>query len=553
MKYIRQNDILDSPMLLKISDLSKHVGARELIKQDEFAIYPREKIALIGRNGQGKSTLLKILSGEDTDFSGTLETKKDLRVILTRQEHLTDNTITPLDYILNNVPLYNEYGKVIENYEGGDHSDMHSYSDAVEYYSEHGYYYIKDLILETLKDFQLDNDKAFHPLHTLSGGEKRFVELVRVMYSQADLLLIDEPTNHMDYIGKEQFINWLRGATESVLVVTHDRDVLRHVTKILELKDKQLNIFNGNYDHYLKQNTTTTTNSVIQYQNQLKRLDEAKKKVDWGLQMRAKSKDWKIRYDHWLRDYEKLKAETVKPSFWIDQDSKEMLDKEVMDSYHKYKEKNINIKITGNKERINEVLTIRHLSLGYNKPLFKDISFMIRAGERVFIKGRNGAGKSTLVRTIISTYKKETPKATLFEGEIKQGVSLRIGEYEQEISSKYLKLPLGNAIKQAYEDNGLNIEDGNVKRLLAQYLFDPTLEFNQPLESLSGGQKARFQIIKMLSNNPNLLILDEPTNHLDLPSIEELENALQSYDGGVLYISHDNYFIKKMGGTVIEI
>jgi ATPase subunit of ABC transporter with duplicated ATPase domains len=540
-------------MLIKLTNLSKHVGAKELISQDEFAIYPREKIALIGRNGHGKSTLLKILAGLDTDYSGELETRKNLSVILTQQEHLTDETITPMDYILGNVPHYKEYEKVIQEYEDGTHTDMHTYSDAVEYYSEHGYYYIKDLILETLKDFQLDEQKINQPLQNLSGGEKRFVELVRVMYSQADLLLIDEPTNHMDYIGKEQFITWLKSSDDAMIIVTHDRDVLKHVGKIIELKDKKLNIFNGNYDHYLKQNTTSTTNSVIQYQNQLKRLDEAKKRVDWGLKMRAKSKDWKIRYDHWLRDYEKLKAETVKPSFWIDQDSKEMLDKEVIDSYHKYKEKNINIKLAENKERVSELLTIRHLSLGYDHPLFNEVSFMMRAGERVFIKGRNGAGKSTLVRTIIATYKEEQPKAKIFEGDIKQGVTLRIGEYEQEINKKYLHLTLGQAIKQAYAEVGLTIEDSHIKRLLAQYLFDPTLEFNQTLDTLSGGQKARFQIIKMLATNPNLLILDEPTNHLDLPSIEELENALQSFEGGILYISHDNYFIKKMGGTVIEI
>jgi len=540
-------------MLVKISNLSKYVGAKELLSQDEFAIYPREKIALIGRNGQGKSTLLRILCGEDKDFSGSLETKKGLSVILTRQEHLTDNTSTPMEYILESLPHYKHHLAIIEKYEAGDHSDMHSYTDAVGYFSDHGYYYVKDIIIETLKDFQLNEEKISSSLHTLSGGEKRFVELVRVMYSQADLLLIDEPTNHMDYVGKEQFITWLNSSDEAMIVVTHDRDVLKHVDKIIELKDKKLHIFKGNYDHYLKQNATSTTNSVIQYQNQLKRLDDAKKKVDWGLQMRSKSKDWKIRYDHWLRDYEKLKEETVKPSFWIDQESKEMMDKDVADSYHKFKEKNINIKLAQNKERVSELLAIRHLSLGYNKPLFTEKNFIIKSGERIYIKGRNGAGKSTLVRTIIATYKNQEPKAKIFEGEIKPGVILRIGEYEQEISTKYLPLSLGQAIKEAYKENGTDVEDAFAKRIMAQYLFDTVLEFNQPVGTLSGGQKARFQIIKMLSNNPNLLILDEPTNHLDLPSIEELENALQAFEGGILYISHDNYFIKKMGGDVLEI
>ena len=173
--------------------------------------------------------------------------------------------------------------------------------------------------------------------------------------------------------------------------------------------------------------------------------------------------------------------------------------------------------------------------------------------DRVFIKGRNGTGKSTLVRTILSTYKEQKPKATLFAGQIKCGPILRIGEYEQEISPKYLPLPLGEAIAKVYEEYNIPIDDRKIKSLLAQYLFDPSTDEKQKIEVLSGGQKARFQIIKMLANKPNLLILDEPTNHLDLPSIEELDNALKEYQGGILYISHDNYFIEKIGGTVVEI
>lgn len=540
-------------MLLKIANLSKHIGAKELIADLDFTIYPKEKVALIGRNGHGKSTLLRILSGEDTEFTGDIEKKKNLRIVLTRQEHIHNNQIPALDYILESVPQYTEYGKIIQDYESGESKDLHAYTDAVNFYSDNGYYYIKDLILESLKSFQIDNDKAIQPLATLSGGQKRFIELVRVMYSQADLLLIDEPTNHMDYVGKEQFIEWLKGATESVIIVSHDRDVLKHVNKIIELKDKKLLTFNGNYDHYLKQNTTQTTNSVIQYENQLKRLEDAKKKVDWGLRMRAKSKEWKTRYDHWLRDYEKIKAETVKPSFWIDQESKDMLDQDMADSYHKYKEKNISIQVKESKEKASHLLSIKKLSLGYTQPLFESVNFSMHSQDRVFIKGRNGAGKSTLVRTILSMYAGETLQATVLAGEIELGKDLRIGEYEQEIHQKYLEKGLATAIKEAYEDCGIMIEDRRIKALLAQYLFDPVLDANQLVESLSGGQKARFQIIKLLANNPNLLVLDEPTNHLDLPSIEELENSLQTFHGGILYISHDNYFIKKMGGKVIEI
>lgn len=540
-------------MLLGALNISKSIGPKNLFNDLTFTIDPGEKIALIGRNGQGKTTLMQILAGLDSDFGGELKTRKNLQITLTKQEHLFQGDQTAMDYIMSSVPHFTDYEKILHDFEHGNHKDMHQYTEALEYFTDNGYYYIKDFILNTLLDFQITKEKSELPLASLSGGEKRYIELVRMMYSKADLLLIDEPTNHMDYIGKEQFISWMQTIEQSILVITHDRDVLKHVNKIIELKDKKLFVFKGNYDHYLEQNTNQTTNSVKQYQSQLNQLEEAKKRVEWGLRMRAKSKAWKTRYDHWLRDYEKIKAETVKPSFWIDQESTENLDKKVSESYHKFKEKNIKIAIVQDKERASELVTVKGLSLGYNSHLFKNISFKIQNQDRIFIKGRNGAGKSTLVRTILATYRNETPKATIYDGEIVLGASLRVGEYEQEIHHKYLSMQLEEAIKHAYEEYGNGIEDAKIKSLMAQYLFDPMIDGKQKIADLSGGQKARFQVIKMLASKPNLLILDEPTNHLDLPSIEELENSLRAYQGGILYISHDTYFIEQMGGDTIII
>lgn len=540
-------------MLLTAEHLSKSIGPKTLFVDLDFHISPGEKIALIGRNGQGKSTLLHMIGGTDKDYHGSISMKKNLNIILTKQEHITDNQQSALQYILHSVPYFVDYEKILSDFEKGHHTDVNLYTKAADYFSENGYYYIKDLILATLEDFQIKNEQANNPLSTLSGGEKRFVELARMMYAKADLLLIDEPTNHMDYLGKEQFISWMQTVTEGLLVVTHDRDVLEHVDRIIELKNQNIYSFKGNYEHYLKQNTTQTTNAVVMYQNQLRRLEDAKKKVDWGLRMRAKSKAWKIRYDHWLKDYEKIKSETVKPSFWIDQESTDELDKKVSDSYHKFKEKNISISLHLDKERATELVNIVDLSLGYNKPLFNYVNIKLRNNDRVFIKGRNGAGKSTLVRTLMALYKNTPPKANIFAGEIKFGGKVRIGEYEQEISPAFLPIPLGEAIRMIYEEYNIPIDDRKIKSILSQYLFEPSIDVKQRIEMLSGGQKARFQIIKMLANKPDLLILDEPTNHLDLPSIEELENALQTYQGGILYISHDNYFIKHIGAEVVEI
>lgn len=540
-------------MLLEVKNLSKSIGAKYLFQDLSFVIVPGEKIALIGRNGHGKTTLLKMLTGEDHDYEGKIITRKDLRITLTKQEHLRDAEQTPLEYILKSAPHYLQYQKIIDKYEQGLSTNLDQYLRVVEYFTEKRYFHLPEAIVSTLIDFGIASEAVNQPLSQLSGGEKRYVEMTRMMFSRSDLLLVDEPTNHMDYQGKDRFISWMKSISQTIVVVSHDRDVLKYVHKIIELKDQKIDIYKGNYDQYIAQNATNTLSSVKLYSDQLNRLKEAKKRVEWGLQMRAKSKQWKIRYDHWLRDYEKIKAETVKPSFWIDQNSVGELDKKVVDSYHKFKQKNIKINISGDNEGSTELLKIRDLTLGYEQPVFTDLSFSLKNSERIFIKGKNGAGKSTLVRTIMAMSRHQKPKASIMEGEIVLGADLRIGEYEQEISERYLSLPLEEAIRISYKEKNVDLEDRKLRSLLAQYLFDPIADGHQRVMHLSGGQKARFQLIKMFIDEPNLLILDEPTNHLDLPSIEELENALAKFDGGILYISHDSYFIDKMGGKVISL
>ncbi|MEX0896365.1 MAG: ABC-F family ATP-binding cassette domain-containing protein [Patescibacteria group bacterium] len=540
-------------LLIGTTNLSKSIGAKNLFKDLSFSISDGEKIALVGRNGYGKTTLLKILSGEDTDFGGQVESRKGLRITLTKQEHIEDAQQSALEYILNSVPNYHQYLKVISDYEQGLTTNLDRYLKVLEYCTERKYFNIEAAITSTLKDFGMSTEAAQMPLAKLSGGEKRYVEMTRMMFSQSDLLLVDEPTNHMDYLGKNRFINWMSRLSQTVVVVTHDRDVLRSVNRIIELKEQKIDIFKGNYDKYISQNANQTLTSVKLYSDQLNRLQEAKKRVEWGMQMRAKSKAWKTRYDQWLREYEKIKAETVKPSFWIDQDSVDAMDKKVVDSYHKFKQKNIQITTVTENKHSSDLIRVRNLALGYTEPVFSGLSFTVGATDRVFIKGKNGAGKSTLVRTILSLAKGHKPIAKQLEGEILVDPDLRIGEYEQEISERYLSLPLEDAIMLSYDEKKVPIDTQQVKKLLAQYLFDPIQDGRQKIAHLSGGQKARFQLIKMFIGEPNLLILDEPTNHLDLPSIEELENSLEKFAGGILYITHDTYFVKRMGGKVVEI
>jgi ATPase subunit of ABC transporter with duplicated ATPase domains len=224
----------------------------------------------------------------------------------------------------------------------------------------------------------------------------------------------------------------------------------------------------------------------------------------------------------------------------------------VVAKYDKDKARNIRMR-TGGEHRARERFAVDDLSLGYGEPLFAGISFDLAVGERLQLHGRNGAGKSTIIKTLLAAAADTKAPAEVFAGTLTVGPKTVIGLYEQELDEHFLAMPLSAAIKRVYDDADAAINDQRIKQILADYLFDPQSDGRLEINRLSGGQKARFQLIKMLCGDPNLLILDEPTNHLDLPSIEELESALTAYQGAILYISHDSYFAANVGGDVLEV
>jgi ATPase subunit of ABC transporter with duplicated ATPase domains len=238
-----------------------------------------------------------------------------------------------------------------------------------------------------------------------------------------------------------------------------------------------------------------------------------------------------------------------KPTFWIDKESASNLNYKVAAQYDKFKAKNIKMKLQNDESRSKHILvTARNVSLGYgDTPLFEGVNIDLREGEALEFRGRNGAGKTTLIKALLGD-----TSMKFFDGEIELDSHVRIGVYEQEVSPTYFDLPLEAAIERMYLDRGLSISITKIRNLLSDYLFNDG-DGKTPVSRLSGGQKARFQLISMLANDPQLLILDEPTNHLDLPSIEELETALSKYSGATLYVSHDGYFRKALGGDVLLI
>jgi ATPase subunit of ABC transporter with duplicated ATPase domains len=437
---------------------------------------------------------------------------------------------------------------------GDDVVKIHTYTEALQTFIERNYYTIEEEVVQMLGRFDIDIDAAYRPIGSLSGGQKRFVELVKVSFSQADLLLLDEPTNHLDYHGKELFLRWLKALDCAAVIISHDRDVLRQVSAVIELRDMALHTYSGNYDAYIKQNGTSTVTQISQYEATKKRLEVLRKQMLTAkARMGGASTDRpKILYERLKGEHDKLKESLTKPSFWIDKDTVESLSDTVTESYDKYKTRGIKIRVDKPDSHVFQLLELDKVAVGYGSPLVENISFTLKHGERLQLRGRNGAGKSTLINAIRAAAA-GTPSPTLLAGQIQTSPHLRIGFYEQEISSAYLDTTLGDAVRQFYHEIGAGIPMDQVRSLLATYLFNPLQDSGLLVRQLSGGQKARLQLIKMLCNNPNLLILDEPSNHLDLPSIEELESALDAFTGAIMYVSHDSYFIAGMGGEVIQL
>ncbi len=549
-------------MIADVRITDKSFGPTVLMTGVKFSVDDGEKVGLIGRNGAGKTTLFGILTGADKDFTGSVIFRRGSVVVVTAQEHHDVGDITVLEYILSGLPEYARLRHILHTYPetmGNDMAKIEEYTQALDRFGQKGFYQIEELVTEELRNFQMDG-MAERPLASLSGGQKRLVEVVKIMHAQADLALIDEPTNHMDYVAKKQFIDWMKTSKQAMLVITHDRDVLKEVDRIVELKDGATVNYEGNHDAYLKHNAFATSNAMNEYETVARRIANLKDKVLQFRRMKERARDpdtikqfkrREIQAAAELAELEKIE----KPTFWIDREHAAQLDYKTANRYQKFKARNIHLRMKDGAMRSRRKLVeARDVALGYGDVLlFEGVNIDLREGEAVELRGRNGAGKTTLIRALLAGSTQDSKAApVLYGGTLTLDPHVRVGVYEQEIAPTYLNMPLYGAIEQMYLDRGLAISETKIRQLTGDYLFTDA-DGATPLIRLSGGQKARFQIISMLANDPQLLILDEPTNHLDLPSIEELETALERYAGAILYVSHDDYFRRKIGGTVVQI
>ena len=552
-------------MILSVEITEKSFGNKQLLQNVKFSIDEGEKVGLIGRNGIGKSTLFGILLGRDQDFSGEVIFRKGSVIASTQQEYSGVGEQTVLDFILNDLPEYARLSKLLRELPekmGENMALIEKYTDALNRFQEKNFHFIEDKIKAELRNFGLGGFEN-RQMKTLSGGQKRLVDTIKIIHSKADLALVDEPTNFMDSYAKNRFLNWMKNSNEAVLVITHDRDVLSKVDRIIEIRDGKTYIFKGNYDDYLQANMFSTTNQIQDFESIQRRIANLKDKVREYQRMKEKARDPSTiqrfkRLENKSREELANLEEIEKPSFWIDQSNVENLGFKAAKSYQKFKAKNVQIGIKDEETRsVRSLVRAENLALGYGsledalenkngaKILFENVNFNLKVGGIVEIFGRNGVGKTSLIKTIFGA---KNEKAEIYDGKTFLDETARVGIYSQEISSDFFEMNLKDAIEKIYLDQNISITEEKIYRILHQYLFS-TEDFETPIRELSGGQKARFQLIKMLSNEPQILILDEPTSHLDLPSIEELERALKNYSGAIVFVSHDDYFRKVMKST----
>ena len=552
-------------MILSVEITEKSFGNKQLLRNVKFSIDEGEKVGLIGRNGIGKSTLFGILLGRDQDFSGEVIFRKGSVIASTQQEYSGVGEQTVLDFILNDLPEYARLSKLLRELPekmGENMALIEKYTDALNRFQEKNFHFIEDKIKAELRNFGLSGFED-RQMKTLSGGQKRLVDTIKIIHSKADLALVDEPTNFMDSYAKNRFLNWMKNSNEAVLVITHDRDVLSKVDRIIEIRDGKTYIFKGNYDDYLRANMFSTTNQIQDFESIQRRIANLKDKVREYQRMKEKARDPST-IQRFKRLENKSREELAdlemieKPSFWIDQENVENLDFKAAKSYQKFKAKNVKIGIKNEETRsVRSLVRAENLALGYGsledalenkngaKILFENVNFDLKVGGILEIFGRNGVGKTSLIKTIFCA---ENEKAEIYDGVIFLDETAKIGIYQQEIDAEFFEMNLKDAIEKIYLDQNISITEEKIYRILHQYLFSAE-DFETPISELSGGQKARFQLIKMLSNDPQILILDEPTSHLDLPSIEELERALKNYSGAIIFVSHDDYFRKAMKST----
>ncbi len=514
-------------MILACHNLNKSFGERIIVKDGSFHIEDREKVAFVGVNGAGKSTILKMIIGEEpTDSGNIVLTKgKTIGYLAQQQNLISGNSIyEELKTAKADIIRLEEQIRTIEHELKGLSGDelqtrLNTYNRLMsEFESKNGYAYESEII-GVLKGLGFQENEFSKEASTLSGGQKTRVSLGKLLLTKPDILLLDEPTNHLDLNSISWLETYLLNYPGAVFIVSHDRFFLnRVVTKVVEIDQGHLRMYNGNYKDYAEKKRQLRDAQMKEYLNQQREIKHQEAVI------------------------EKLKSFNQEKSIKRAESREKMLDKieridKPMDSTQE-----MHFELNPSCISGNDVLTVEHLTKRFEtQTLFSDISFEIKRGEHVAIIGDNGTGKTTLLKILNQVLDAD-------EGAFTLGSKVKIGYYDQE----HHVLHDNKTIFEEISDDYPSLTNTQIRNTLAAFQFTADDVFKL-IRDLSGGEKGRVSLAKLMLSEANFLILDEPTNHLDITSKEILEQALNDYTGTILYVSHDRYFINQTASRILEL
>ncbi|MBA4538591.1 ABC-F family ATP-binding cassette domain-containing protein [Bacillus aquiflavi] len=513
-------------ILLQINQVSKYFGADLILSNIKLEIQSKDKIALVGRNGSGKSTLLKIIAGQLSYDSGEIIKPKNVTIGYLAQNTGLESTRSILDEMLSVFePLIQieQELRLLEN--KMTHLDKSSEYEQVlkEYdllqvqFKERGGYQYEADIRSVLHGLNFGKFDYSTKVSSLSGGQKTRLALGKLLLTKPHILILDEPTNHLDIGTLSWLENYLQNYDGAILIVSHDRYFLdKIVNQVYEISRKHITKYNGNYSSYLVQKAEIYEQELKQYEKQQVEISKLKDFIQRNIVRASTTKRAQSR----RKQLERI----------------DVLDRPLGD------EKSASFRFEIEKQSGNEVLKLTELAVGYNgKKITENIEVRITRGESISLVGPNGIGKSTLLKTIVN-------KIPSLAGHIQIGSNVKIGYYDQELAD----LTSNKLVLNEIWDNYPIKTEKEIRTVLGNFLFSGD-DVLKPVSTLSGGERARLALAKLMMEKANFLILDEPTNHLDLESKEVLENALLEYPGTILFVSHDRYFINRIATKVIEL
>ena len=516
-------------IVLSCNNLNKSFGIDSILENVTFTVNEYDKIGIIGVNGTGKTTLFKIISGIYGYDSGDIYTSKDCEIGYLEQNtnfHSENTILEEVLEVFKDVIEMEKYLRDLEHKISEESSNtnsttleklMNEYSNKLEAFSDMNGYGYKSEAKGVLKGLGFSDEDMDKPISILSGGEKTRVLLGKLLLKKPTLLLLDEPTNHLDSEAIEWLEVFLKQYKGTVILISHDRYFLDQVVnRIFEIHNKKLKTYNGNYSDFIKASAIEKELELKKFEDQQKDIKKQEESIE---RLKAFGREKHLKR---ARSKEKALAKV------------DVLDKP--EAYRKKAKIEFNPSVTSG----NDVLQLRDISMGYGERiLFKDLNLDIYRGEKVALIGANGIGKSTLFKIIMN-------EITPLSGDIKFGTNVNVSYFHQE--QKTLNLD-NTIIDEIWEDNK-QLTQTSLRTMLGAFLFEGEEVFKK-ISTLSGGERARVAILKLILSNANLLLLDEPTNHLDIDSKEVLEEALSSYTGTIFTISHDRYFLNTVVDKVL--